>query len=178
MIPLFRIYLRGGNFAYIAENVTAIYTLLQGTRFGMSLSEGRLMYATALIDTMTYLSSEQISKSDLEIGVLSALGNQISVSFYNRKIYDYYSDRENAKLVCLAMQIEALVFSADNSRRIDYHRIVDMVCEKKKLVEKTVDRIVKQPQKAISYAQYVDVVKALSEDHAFQEEVLAFRDKL
>jgi hypothetical protein len=76
------------------------------------------------------------------------------------------------------MQIEALVFNADNSLRIDYRQIVDMVCKKKTLIEKTVDRIVKQPQKAISYTQYSGVVEKMSEDRSFQAEVLAFRDKL
>ncbi len=178
MIPWHRIHLRGGNFAYVAENVSVIYTLLRNTQFGSSLPEGQLMYATALIDTMAYLSSGKITKSDLEIGILSALGNRINVSFYKREIYDYYSERENAKLVCLAMQIEALVFNADNSLRIDYRQIVDMVCKKKTLIEKTVDRIVKQPQKAISYTQYSGVVEKMSEDRSFQAEVLAFRDKL
>ena len=167
--------MRGGNFAFIAENVSVIYSVLRETDYGRSLSEGQLFYAVSLIDTAAYLASEQISRSDLEIGSLAALGNSIDVHFVTRQIYDLFAFRENSHLVCLAMQIEALVFCADNTR-FDYHRVIDMVISKKALIERVVDRTVAQPRKALLYNQMRLAALHLAEDPSFREEVSAFRD--
>ncbi len=168
--------LKGGNYAFVAKFVAAWYCALLNTEFVSDLSLGQRLYATALVDSRAYLISGQISRYDLEIGVLSCLSGSISVSHYDRKIYDLFDLRTNRELICLALQLEALFFVADNQTMMDYCRVVDMVVEKKKLIERCVDRTVSNPRSFKGYSLLLDSMRHLSEDPVFQDDVLAFED--
>ena len=165
----------GGNFTFIAENVAAIYRALELTSFGHDLSLGRHLYATALIDTVAYLRSGQFESSDLELATLNAMINRISIMPYERKVYPMFGDLSyHQELVCLAMQLEAMIAFADN--KITYTQAIDIVMSKKDLIESTIHRAVCNPAKLEIFETVQANVDAIVENKSFRDQVLAFDD--
>ena len=165
----------GGNFTFIAENVAAIYRALELTSFGHDLSLGRHLYATALIDTIAYLQSGQFESSDLELAALNATIKRISIMPYERKVYPMFGDPSyHQELVCLAMQLEAMIAFADN--KITYTQAIDIVMSKKDLIESTIHRAVCAPSKLSIFETVQANVDAIVADKSFCDQVLAFDD--
>lgn len=165
----------GGNFTFIAENVAAIYRALELTAFGRELSLGRHLYATALIDTVAYLRSGQFEESDLELAALNATIRHISILPYDCQVYSMFDDiAYHQELVCLAMQLEAMIAFADS--KITYKQAIDIVMSKKDLIESTIHRAVCNPAKLEIFETVQANVDAIVENKSFRDQVLAFDD--
>lgn len=139
----------GGNFGLIAQYVTAIYCALKETAFGKGLERPRLLYATALIDAQVYLESGDIDASEIRLGAMSSCIYEFGVGFYNKKVYGFFGDfnlsESEKSLVTLVMQLEAMIFCAENTT-FGYRQIVDVVYSKKSLIEKIVIDGLKSPR--------------------------------
>jgi len=165
----------GGNFTFIAEYVACIYRALEETSFGQKLSLGKHLYATALIDTIAYQMSGQFSKDEIELAALNSIIKHISILPYERKVYeDFWDPTYHKELVCLAMQLEAMIFFADN--RISYQQAIDVVIAKKDLIEAAVHKAVCNPSKLSFYEDIVSKVGSFVSDPSFCDTVMSFDD--
>lgn len=166
---------KGNSFTLGAEFTAAWYCAFRTTPFGATLSNGQLLYATALVCSEPQLISGSISKSDLEIGVLSALGGFLNYFFYKKQIYDYY-DRaaDYCSLVCLAMLLQVFIICEDAT--LDSYRVVDLIATKKDLIEKSVRRIIANPKKNKHYSTIASSARVIILNPSFQSDVLSFEE--
>ena len=129
----------GGNFAWIAQNVAAIYYAIPLTPFGKTLSEEQRLFAAGLIDAAAYLREGSLTPQDIQDAVLWGMTGTVGLGFYNRKHREMFDIEENGNLVGMTMQLEARFFELSDAK-IDYHDIVDVVIMNKNIISRTIER--------------------------------------
>ena len=162
----------GGNFRFIAQNMAAIYSVMKDTPFGQSLDNSHLLFATALADVQAYFMTGEIEEDDLSDAVSSALARRVSVNFYSKNCYEYFDYEENMDLICLTMQIEAMLFAL--SSNVDYRVVVDQVIAHKKVIAKTIHKSLDNITDLKIYGSVYANVTAWAADSTFQNIVCAY----
>lgn len=160
----------GDNFRFVAQNVAAIYCIVERSLFGMTLNKVQKLYATALIDMYTYLSRGVYQPLDVAMAVDFASGGIVSLFPYNR-VHGLLDRDENADLINLAMQLEAMIFSIDTN--ISDNEIIDLVISEKGTISTAVNQIVSQGSKGSYYQQLYNYVQKHTTEPSFQNIVLA-----
>ncbi len=132
---------RFNNFWLIAKNTTYIYEILR-TDFGAHFpDEDTLLLTCGAIDAAHYVVKGQIRLSDIELGVKSACVGTITLDVASVPINNdfasliYRNERDN--LIAFVMQLEALIFCADNNMSTD--TILRAVLSKRAFISRVVE---------------------------------------
>ena len=167
----------GGNFRFVAQNIATIYCIVEHSSFGKTLTKEQKMYAAALIDMYAYLSKGAYQPIDVAMAVDYARGGIVSL-FPHNKVHGLLDRNENADLVNLSMQLEAMIFSVDTN--VPDKEIVDMVVSEKSTISDAVNQIVSQGSNGAMYKKMYTYVQQHLSDPSLQNIVLVcenFQDK-
>ena len=162
----------GGNFGFIAQNVATIYYVLKESEFGKQLNEDQLLFATALCDTIPYISNEAISIDELRRAVIYSKIGCVGIFPYKVKHDSPFEHYENKEIINLTMQIEVLIFSAE--MLTDYHNVVNVVVDKKEQISKMVNRTLEQGHKCSIYPTILKGMNHLLNNDEIKKTILSF----
>lgn len=129
----------GGNFAWIAQNMAAIYYAVPLTPFGKTLSEEQRLFATGLIDATAYLQEGSLCLQDIQDALLWGMTGNVGLELYTVSHRDMFDFEENKNLVGLTMQLEARFFELSDAG-IGYREIVDAVITAKQVISDTIEK--------------------------------------
>lgn len=162
----------GDNFRFVAQNVAAIYCIVERSLFGMTLNKVQKLYATALIDMYSYLSRGVLQPLDIAEAVDFAAVGVISLFPHTRLhgMNEIIRHEENMELISLAMQLEAMIFNIDTN--IPQDQIVDMVIYEKSTISLAVNQVVSQGSRGSYYKELYNYVQQHLSDPSFQNIVL------
>ncbi len=160
------------NLYLIAQNVAAIYSIVDHSLFGLTLNKKQKLYATALIDMYAYLSRGVFTALDIAKAVDYATNGIISLFPYMRLhgTNDLIHKKDNAELIFLVMQLEAMIFNTDT--QISSDDIINMIIAEKESISVTVNQVISYGPTGIFYKQLYDYVQKHIYDPAFQNIVL------
>ena len=170
----------GGNFRFIAQNMAAIYSVLQDTSFGQSLDRHHLLFATALADVQAYFWAGQMTEEDLNQAVSCALTRTVSINSYSRRSFSPSDTSdplrgfsENMDIICLTMQVEAMIFAL--SSRLDSDIVVDQVIKNKKVIAKTIENGLRDIKHLRIYNAVHNNVIAWISDSEFRRTIISYK---
>lgn len=162
----------GGNFGYIAQNIATIYFVLKESDFGKRLSKDQLLFATALCDTISYVKLGTITIEDLHEAVILSQIGEVRIFPYSVRHDSLSNFLENKDIVGLAMQIEALIFSAEMI--VDYHDVVDSVVSQKNQIEQMINKTLKEGKNCELYPAVFFNISDWLNDNNFRQTILDF----
>lgn len=162
----------GGNFGYIAQNIATIYYVLKNSEFGKQLTEDQLLFATALFDTIIYIKESTITIEEIkESVVLSKIGH-VRIFPYEKEHEAFCSNTKNRYLIGLAMQVEALIFTAE--MLANYRDIVDIIVDKKAKIADTINQTLEQGKNCILYPAVYENVNRWINEQDLRKLILSF----
>lgn len=148
----------GGNFAFIAQNVAAIYHATYIPNFGKSLSEPQRLLTTALLDTQTYLAEGTISVTELLSAVRRVCQEPASASPGQRSV---------KRLVDLTTQLELMIFQVDT--KLDPRDIRTQVTRHLPQISEMIRRTLSDVENCPIYPNVVSNTCIILSDRGFQE---------
>lgn len=160
------------NFNLIAQNVAAIYSIVDHSSFGLSLNKKQKLYATALIDMYAYLSRGVFTALDVAKAVDHATNGIISLFPYMRLhgTNDLIRKKDNSEIIFLVMQLEAMIFDTDT--QVSSDDIINMIIAEKETITVTVNQVISHGPAGTFYKQLYDYVQKHINDPAFHNIVL------
>jgi hypothetical protein len=157
----------GDNFTYIAKNMATIYYVIKNSDFRKNLSERRILYATAYIDTLRY-----IRKGTIEEGVLKASVDLANVGYlvlgdYKKYYQDYSRQMKNEIFTKFTMQIEVLIFGVDSN--LSNMDIVESVYMKRKEIEEEINKTLTEGENSSMYKKVKRNINSLLSNEETRE---------
>ena len=164
----------GGNYAWIAQNMAAIYYAIPLTPFGKTLSEEQRLFAAGLIDAVAYLQEGSLTPQDIQDAVLWGMTGNVGLGFYTVSHRNGIEFEENKDLVGLTMQLEARFFELSDAK-IDYHDIVDVVIMKKDIISKAIERTLAEGTSCSIFPEVMRNTTVALTSPGFQQLVLSYK---
>ena len=166
----------GGNFAWIAQNVAAIYYAVPLTPFGKTLPEEQRLFAAGLIDAVAYLQEGSLTPQDIQDAVLWGQTGTVGLGFYNRRHREMFESEDNQELLGMTMQLEARFFELSDAG-IDYHDIVDVVVMHKDVIAETIRKTVAEGSRCPIFREVMQNTTIAMASPGFQQLVLSYSRK-
>ena len=164
----------GGNFAWIAQNMAAIYYAVPLTPFGKTLSEEQRLFAAGLIDAAAYLQEGSLSPQDIQDALLWGMTGNVGLGFYTVSHRDMFDFEENKNLVGLTMQLEARFFEVSDAG-IDYRDIVDVVVKEKQVIAKTIERTLAEGSRCRIFPEVMQNTTIALANPGLQQMILSYK---
>lgn len=169
----------GGNLSFIASNITAAYCIFRDTPFGKILNEEQLLCATALCNSLYYVSSGEISSDTIQRSVGYALTGTIGNFAYNVPhsgafgFLSNFEDRTLFHIFGLSMQLEFLYFLVDTD--FTSQELCDSLIDNKEIIESAVERTYKNPKANPNYSNIHAVVSNMISDAEFRNLIKSYK---
>lgn len=177
---LFNNYIEnGGNLTFIASNITTTYCVFRDTPFGKILNEEQLLCATALCNSLYYVSSGEISSDTIQRSVGYALTGTIGNFVYNVPhsgdfgFLSNFEDRTLFHVFGLSMQLEFLYFLVDTD--FTSQELCDSLIDNKEIIESAVEKTYKNPKANPTYPNIHAVVSDMISNAEFRNLIKSYK---
>lgn len=167
------------NFEYtvVAKNVAAIYFIIENSDFGQTLTSDQKLFATALLDTSSYLANGQVAFDEVKQCHTYAGIGYVCVGGMYRISHGSMLCRPEETVVNLAMQISALLFTSSKRGyqylKPNWRKELKSIVKNKSLFSSIVLSTLKEGYDNKTVEElYPFVMKMLSED-AFKATIYA-----
>lgn len=160
----------GGSCRFIAGSVAAAYYIIDHSDFGRKITPDQRIFAAAVCSCADYLKSGKISLAELKEAAEMTDTSFIKVGFF-RKFHGIKNCAANKKLVCLTMQIEALIFRPQTAE--EHIKTADIIIGDMNKISSAVNENLAKGRNGRLYKSEFKTVCAFISANYFQEIVLS-----